>query len=403
MGGEPDIPPSVDQPSESDTAPTGRKNTDENKGGSVPSGGAPNKPKTPSTEQRLDTLRLNMNALTRTSWLYDCHIETAIEYIRKYRVNNNECTMYFDPVISHLIKMESQTVAETQLNENNAIYKSHLVFIVNNKEEEDLRSGEGSHWSLLIYERRSNTWYHMDSGGGTNAPHAKQIMGKVNNWLVKQGSYENSSTKYVESSCTQQKNGYDCGPFAILFAMSTAKMIARGESLETCWVNKDEIHDIRSWIHSEINFELLDLEKGIAPTNDKFSHIGRDVGKKSKKICWFYRYRTCRFGDNCIYWHPPGVRQREGWDRYRDRNYKDHEKNYRGPSNSLPNEKYNWQTKNHQYPQRGRPNDNHNHNHNTHFLGSQWDPKNWPTPMEMDQAIKLLRLLQVGTSGWGPA
>ena len=393
--------PSGGTPSEPDIPPTGQKNIDKSKGGSTPSGGAPSKPKTLSTGQRLDTLRLNINALTRTSWLHDCHIEIAIENIRKYRVNNNECTLYFGPSISHLIKMESQAVVETQLNQNDAIYKRHLVFIVNNCKG-DLRSGEGSHWSLLIYERKSNTWYHIDSGGSANAPHAKQIRDKVDNCLVKQGNHENSNSNYVESCCTQQQNGYDCGPLMILFAMSTAKKIARGEPLQACWVKEDETHGVRKWIHAELNDKLLDLEKGEAPTNDKINHIGKDVREKSKKTCWFYKHRTCRFGGNCIYWHPPGVRQREGRDRYRDRSYKDHANSHRGPNNSLPDEKYNRHTKKHQYPQRSHPNDNHKHNHNTHFLGNQWDPKNWPTPMEMDQAIKLIRFLQVGSNSWGP-
>ena len=152
----------------------------------------------------MDTLKLNINALTRTSWLHDCHIEIAIENIRKYKVNNNECTLYFGPSISHLIKMAPQTDVETQLNQSNATFKRHIVFIVNNCKG-DFGSGEGSHWSLLIYERKSNTWYHMDSGGSANAPHAKQIRDRVDRCLVKQGNHENSNTSYIVSLHTQKK------------------------------------------------------------------------------------------------------------------------------------------------------------------------------------------------------
>ena len=68
----------------------------------------------------------------------------------------------------------------------------------------------------------------MDSGKSTNTPHAKLIIDKVNKYLVNQGNLENSSTNYIESRCTQQKNGYDCGPLMILFAQNTANMISRG-------------------------------------------------------------------------------------------------------------------------------------------------------------------------------
>ena len=44
----------------------------------------PSKSMTPTTSQRIDTLKLNINALTRTSWLLDSHIDLAIEDIQKY-------------------------------------------------------------------------------------------------------------------------------------------------------------------------------------------------------------------------------------------------------------------------------------------------------------------------------
>ena len=240
----------------------------------------------------------------------------------------------------------------------------------------------------------------MDSNGSANALHARQIRDRVDNCLVKQGSHENSNSKYVESRCTQQQNGYDCGPLTILFARSTAKKIARGEPLDTCWVKADETYGVREWIHNELNDKLLDLEKGGVQTNDKINHIGKDVREKSKKTCWFYKHKNCRFGSNCRFWHPPGLRQNERRDRYRDRSYRDHMNSHQGPNTSLPYKNYNRHTRKHQYPQRNYP--NNNHNQNTHFLENQSDPKNWPTPMEVDQAIKLIRFLQVGSNSWGP-
>ena len=198
----------------------------------------PSKSMTPTNSQKIGTLKFNINALTRASWLLDSHIDLAVEDIQKYEKSNGESTLYFVPSISHYIKVAPQDEIEAQLSLNNAIYKRHIAFVVNDCKG-DLGSGEGSHWSLLVFARDVNTWYHMDSSKSTNAPHAKQIVDKVNKYLVNQGNLENSSTNYIESRCTQQKNGYDCGPLMILFTQNTAN-ISRGEPLYTCYVNEDE-------------------------------------------------------------------------------------------------------------------------------------------------------------------
>ena len=141
-------------------------------------GGMPGVPVTQSASQGIDTLRLNLDALKPTSWLQDSHIKIAIEDIEwQYR---NQCgsTLYFVPSLSHFIKLASQGDVDAQLKQSDAISKRHILFIVNDCNGE-LGSGEGSHFSLLVYERDGNTWYHVDSGGKANAPHAKQIMNPI--------------------------------------------------------------------------------------------------------------------------------------------------------------------------------------------------------------------------------
>ena len=280
------------------------------------SGSVPGDLVTQSTSQRINTLKLNLNALRQDSWLLDSHIEFAIEdienYGEKYGKNNGK-TLYLAPSLSHFIRLAPQDDdVESQLNQRDATRKHYIVFFVNDCSGNQ-GSGEGSHWSLLIYGRDRNAWYHMDSVKGANAPYAKQIMNRVNKYFLNQGSLVNPKTNYVECSCTQQRNGYDCGPLAILFAKNINKKIANGESLNTCMVDEYKTHHVRDRIHTQINNKLWDLEKGEVRTNDTMNH-DKDV-MVNRKVCWFYNNRECKFGENCLNWHIPDVRQKE-----RDRN-----------------------------------------------------------------------------------
>ena len=350
--------------------------TDRNKSGSMPG-----ELVTKSTSQQINTLRLNKDALNRTSWLHDSHFQIAIEDIEKYGEDKNGSILYFVPSLSHFIKLAPQKDVETQLNQSDATFKRHMVFTVNDCKG-DPGSGEGSHWSLLIYERNGNTWYHVDSGGNANAPHAERIIDKVNKYLVKQGILVNANTGYVVCRCTQQRNGYDCGPLAILFAKKISKMIARGKSLHSCWVDETETQNVRKRIHTLLCNKLRHLEKGEVQTSDKMNNDDKDEMVKRKQVCWFYKYRECKFGKNCSYWHPPGVRQKDR-DRYRDRLFesRDYGRSVNGRHNGkrvpLDPDEYRYQnmynygghqgSRGHQYPQ--RVSSSKKQNQSTHFLG----------------------------------
>ena len=294
---------------------------------------------------------------------------------------------------------------ESQLNQSDATRKHHIVFFVNDCNGNQ-GSGEGSHWSLLVYERDKNTWYHLDSGKNANAPYAKQIMNKVNKYFVNQGSLINPKTNYVECSCTQQRNGYDCGPLAILFAKNITTKIANGESLHTCKVDENKTHYVRDRIHNQINNKLWYLEKGEVRTNDTMNH-DKDV-MVNRKVCWFYKYRECKFGRKCSHWHPPDVRQKER-DRYRDGLFdsRDNGRPVNGrhngeklPHNPHNTDEYTYQnvynhgsyrdhvsghqdSRSQQYQQKSYSNEKKNQS--KHFLGYQKNPNYRSIPTEAEQ------------------
>ena len=406
----------------------------------------PCKPVMP-TSQRINTLKLNINALTRTSWLHDCHIKIAMEDIQKYEENKGESALYFGPAISHLIKLAPQVEVETHLSQCNVIFKSHIAFVVNDCKG-DLGSGEGSHWSLLVYGRDTNTWYHMDSGNSANAPHAKLIMDKVNGFLVNQGSLENSSTSYVESRCTQQNNSYDCGPLTILFAHNTANMINRGEPLDTCLVDDKETYIVRTWIHNELQNKLLDLEKGEVRTSDTKNYSDKDDIVKSKKICWFHKYRTCKFGENCTYWHPTACKnihkygecrdnkcklihqntctayckqgkctRKNCWfihplhlprlDKVRQKERRDglmYGTNKRRDDNHFGHNKFAGSNSTYSSQSRGQPNTNANRYKDVaHYGDREFFRRDWPTPMEEKLLRTIREVMRTESGGWGPA
>merc|ERR1711913_180487 len=106
------------------------------------------------------------------------------------------------------------------------------------------------------------------------------------------------------------------------FAQKNANMISRGEPFHTCYVNEDETYSVREWIQNELNNRLLYLEKGEVFSSGTKNCSDKENVVKSKKICWFHKYRTCKFGSNCPYWHPIACKNIHGYGECRDKKCK---------------------------------------------------------------------------------
>ena len=60
------------------------------------------------------------------------------------------------------------------INKGDLTNKEYIMMPVNNND--DLEKDAGTHWSLLIYKKTDNKFYHYDSTNGINEKHAKKVI-----------------------------------------------------------------------------------------------------------------------------------------------------------------------------------------------------------------------------------
>ena len=113
---------------------------------------------------------------------------------------------------------------------------------------EELEKDAGSHWSLLVYGKKTNKFYHYDSMGGANEKYARQIItiSSIDNKCFKDEMEKKKST--------QQTDRHSCGVHTIMHASKLAgNMVNKGNSetvykieTEKRWYNKDKKMDKRN-------------------------------------------------------------------------------------------------------------------------------------------------------------
>jgi hypothetical protein len=93
-----------------------------------------------------------------------------------------------------------------------------------NDNDDVAAAGGGSHWSLLAYLRDENAFAHFDSAGGRNDAAAARLA----ETLAEAFSLKNSPA-FVSgrSGSPRQRNGYDCGVFALATAHAARRLVAR--------------------------------------------------------------------------------------------------------------------------------------------------------------------------------
>lgn len=139
----------------------------------------------------------------KQGWLSDQIIAFYFLYLEheKYPLIAHRL-LFVSPQITQWLKLGTVEEATSFLISLNAGNKEFFFFAVNNSGH---ARHSGSHWSLLVYSRASNTFYSFDSLNDFNSYASKQL---VENLKVVFGC---TSAAYVLHWNHQQLNNYDCG------------------------------------------------------------------------------------------------------------------------------------------------------------------------------------------------
>ena len=246
-------------------------------------------------ESDLETLR-------EGKWLTDSILSYAFNEMDERYSNKHRNMVFVKPEISQLIKASTDQDEVEKTIRNLGLRNADWVFFPVNNNETDKEGG--SHWSLLLYSGKGNTFYHFDPVRGLNDRSVARIVRKLIDCEKKI-----PDVKYV--MCPRQINSYDCGPYTIMYTEKIAENIEEG--IEITKMRDIDAKNYRMKLRRKIekkfdlNVENLkeDEKKGL--NHQKEKNIPNRGGKElnninkeeRKKECWHYTNRTCKFDNNC--------------------------------------------------------------------------------------------------------
>lgn len=151
----------------------------------------------------------DVDLLLEPNWINDTLIGFYFEYLgKKLESSNNSEILYASPELTQLLKLTDSSQLSIFLDPLDASEKKFIFFPLNNCENRD--SAGGSHWSLLIFSKVENTFFHFDSFGSSNESIARYFARNLDRYLLRK-----EVGKFVEISCPQQENCVDCGLFVM--------------------------------------------------------------------------------------------------------------------------------------------------------------------------------------------
>ena len=184
------------------------------------------KPKWPLMYHQSTVHNKDVNTLNPRFWLNDSIITFAYEYYNN--VLFKDISKNIGYIHSATLSVISMMLSYIDVNDNDEINDLKDSFIGANLNKSILfipindgnstTKVSGSHWSLMIYENKNNTFYYIDSvSGNGNYNEAIQFIKKHFKWINK-FFYNNKLDKYKiikRNDTPKQTNGYDCGMYLI--------------------------------------------------------------------------------------------------------------------------------------------------------------------------------------------
>lgn len=146
------------------------------------------------------------NVTIQDNWFDDRYLKLYFDNFSTQVLQHRNDVLFFDPTLSQHLQFSNlydtlSTLTTLSFDKTNIAffcvnnYNNKIDFCVDKN-----NTNRGSHWSLLVYTRRNNTFHHFDSVHGLNSENARRLAKNVND-----------SGKFVEKKTFQQINSFECG------------------------------------------------------------------------------------------------------------------------------------------------------------------------------------------------
>lgn len=188
----------------------------------------------------------DVDLLNGPHWLNDAIISFYLEYLEKEKYSNTRILL-ISPAVTQCLKASPPVELPVFLDPLNT-RENNFVFMPLN-DCEDLRSPGGTHWSLLVYSKPENTFYHVDSSNESNDRQAKILASNLSHYF---STNKNYFFKPLDS--LQQDNMYDCGIYMLCNIENLADYALRNGRIEGAKpIKKNSVVTKRYFISELVN------------------------------------------------------------------------------------------------------------------------------------------------------
>ena len=172
---------------------------------------------------------------------------TILRRNKKLAMDRNKIKIV-DPSVAHLLKnYRCLDTIDNQKTEQKLNEYDWVMYPVNNDAPE---GNGGTHWSLLVYRKKDNKFLHFDTIKGMNKKHAIELILKIqDDEMIGSDGY---GPQFVEIECVKQKNGFDCGPFVMIFLETIIENIVKGREVDDERYVLHSAGDIRKFLRNVI-------------------------------------------------------------------------------------------------------------------------------------------------------
>lgn len=173
----------------------------------------------------------DVDILEGPHWLTDTLIGFYFEYLSNVAYKDESRLLFIAPEVTQCLKVSRCQELGVFLDPLQVEKRTFIFLPVNDCTQTE--SPGGSHWSLLVFCKSEDTFFHFDSSSGSNYNHAKQLASKLSKYLS-----TSEEGVFVQAETLQQKNGYDCGIHVLCNVDLIAEYCAKYNRVEGCGLVK---------------------------------------------------------------------------------------------------------------------------------------------------------------------